>query len=213
MLFLFKGQEFVGIREGARGAQRFVESYKKRADRTSLTGPLRSALQLLAEWEPGMLQYMRDLPLRTRAIPLERMDDDDDFLPGPEMIAAAAEVLPSTLLRHFACRALRLCRRHPKRRTVASSDAVGGRDSTRSGVYPVLLAVIALGFDAADRRVPFSILATGLLDQPAHLATAALGLLVLACFIEAPRRFYVAALVASMAIPVFSSGLAAERCA
>ena len=80
MLFLVKGQEFVGIREGARGAQRFVESYKKRADRTSLTGPLRSALQLLAEWEPGMLPYVQDLPLRTRAILFERMDDDG-FLP------------------------------------------------------------------------------------------------------------------------------------
>lgn len=60
--------------------------------------------------------------------------------------------------------------------------------------------MIALGFDAADRRVPFSFLGTGLLDEPAHLATAALGLLVLACFIDAPRRFYVAALIASVAI-------------
>lgn len=64
----------------------------------------------------------------------------------------------------------------------------------------MLLAVVALAFDAADRRVPFSILASGLLDEPAHLATAALGLLVLACFIDAPRRFYVAALIASVAI-------------
>jgi inner membrane protein len=67
-------------------------------------------------------------------------------------------------------------------------------------VVPVLLAGVALGFDAADRRVPFSVLATGLLDEPAHLATAALGLLALACFVDAPRRFYVAGLVASVAI-------------
>ena len=79
MLFLVKGQEFVGGREGTRGAQRFVESYKKRADRTSLIGPLRSALQLFAEWEPGMLPYIQDLPLQTRAILLERLDDDDGF--------------------------------------------------------------------------------------------------------------------------------------
>ncbi len=38
------------------------------------------------------------------------------------------------------------------------------------------------------------------LDEPAHLATAALGLLVVARFVEAPRRFYVAALTASVAI-------------
>ena len=70
----------------------------------------------------------------------------------------------------------------------------------RSWVIPLLLAGVALAFDAADRRVPFSVLATGLLDEPAHLATAALGLLALACFIDAPRRFYVAGLIASVAI-------------
>jgi len=64
----------------------------------------------------------------------------------------------------------------------------------------VLLAGIALAFDAMDRRVPFGLLSTGLLDEVAHLATAALGLMVLACLIDAPRRFYVAALVASVAI-------------
>ena len=55
-------------------------------------------------------------------------------------------------------------------------------------------------FDAADRRVPFSVLASGLLDEVAHLATGALGLLALACFIDAPRRYYVAGLIASEAI-------------
>lgn len=64
----------------------------------------------------------------------------------------------------------------------------------------MLLAGVALAFDAADRRVPFNILGSGLLDEPAHLATAALGLLVLACLVDVPRRFYVAALIASVAI-------------
>jgi inner membrane protein len=72
--------------------------------------------------------------------------------------------------------------------------------SVRWWAYPILLAGIALAFDAADRRVQFSILNTGPLDEVAHLATAALGLLVLACFIDVPRRFYVAALIASVAI-------------
>ena len=76
----------------------------------------------------------------------------------------------------------------------------GGRESIRWWAYPVLLAGVALAFDAADRRVPFHILGSGLLDEPAHLATAALGLLVLACLVDVPRRFYVAALIASVAI-------------
>lgn len=77
---------------------------------------------------------------------------------------------------------------------------LGGRESIRWPGYPVLLAGLALGFDAADRRVPFSILYSGLLDEPAHLATGALGLLALSCFIDVPRRFYVAGMIASVAI-------------
>ena len=65
---------------------------------------------------------------------------------------------------------------------------------------PLLLAAVALAFDAADRRIRFGVWTTGPVDEVAHLATAALGLLVLARFIDAPRRFYVAALIASVAI-------------
>ena len=87
-----------------------------------------------------------------------------------------------------------------------------GRDLIKSWALPVLLAVVALAFDAADRRVPFSVLATGALDEPAHLATGALGLLALSCFIDVPRRFYVAGLIASVAIdldhiPLFFFGV------
>jgi inner membrane protein len=67
---------------------------------------------------------------------------------------------------------------------------------------PLLLAGVALAFDAADRRIPFGVWTTGPVDEVAHLATAALGLLVLARFIAAPRRFYIAALIASVAIDV-----------
>jgi membrane-bound metal-dependent hydrolase YbcI (DUF457 family) len=70
----------------------------------------------------------------------------------------------------------------------------------RWGVGPLLLAAAALAFDAADRRIPFGVWTTGPVDEVAHLATAALGLLVLARFIDAPRRFYIAALIASVAI-------------
>jgi inner membrane protein len=72
--------------------------------------------------------------------------------------------------------------------------------SVRLWAYPIVLAGVALGFDAAYRGVQFSLLSTGPLDEVAHLATAALGLLALACFIDVPRRFYVAALAASVAV-------------
>jgi inner membrane protein len=65
---------------------------------------------------------------------------------------------------------------------------------------PLLLATIALAFDAAKRKIPFGVWTTGPVDEVAHLCTAALGLLVLARFIAAPRRFYVATLIASVAI-------------
>ena len=75
-----------------------------------------------------------------------------------------------------------------------------GRDLIRLWAVPVLLAGVALAFDAAERRLASSILTTGALDEPAHLATGALGLLALSCFIDVPRRFYVAGLIASVAI-------------
>jgi inner membrane protein len=76
----------------------------------------------------------------------------------------------------------------------------GGVGAVRLWAYPVLLAAMALGFGEAERRVQFDLWSTGLLDETSHLATAALGLLVLACVLDVPRRFYVAALIASVAI-------------
>ena len=64
------------------------------------------------------------------------------------------------------------------------------------------LLLVALAFDAADRRIPFGMWTTGPVDEVAHMSTAAPGLLGLARFIDAPRRFYVAALIASVAIDV-----------
>jgi inner membrane protein len=76
----------------------------------------------------------------------------------------------------------------------------GERSAASTWAGPLLLAGVALVFDALNRHVDFGLLSTGPLDEVAHLATAALGLMVLACFVDAPRRFYVAALVASVAI-------------
>lgn len=66
----------------------------------------------------------------------------------------------------------------------------------------LVLAAAALAFDAVDRSIAFGVWTTGPVDEVAHFSTAALGLLVLARFIDAPRRFYVAALIASVAIDV-----------
>jgi membrane-bound metal-dependent hydrolase YbcI (DUF457 family) len=103
---------------------------------------------------------------------------------------------------------------------LSPQEYLGGRASMRAGPLgllgmrsaalrpvrwwagPLLLATAALAFDAAKRRIPFGVWTTGPVDEVAHLSTAALGLLVLACFIDAPRRFYVAALIASVAIDV-----------
>ena len=67
---------------------------------------------------------------------------------------------------------------------------LGSRYLIRSWALPILLAGVALAFDAADRRVPFSLLASGALDEGAHLATGALGLLALSCFIDVPRHLF-----------------------
>ncbi len=65
---------------------------------------------------------------------------------------------------------------------------------------PLLLTTVALAFDAARRTIPFGVWTTGPVDEVAHLSTAALGLLALARFIDAPHRFDVAALIASVVI-------------
>lgn len=85
-----------------------------------------------------------------------------------------------------------------QRRNVLLRSAVLG--ALRWWAGPLLAAAVALAFDAADRRIAFGVSTTGPVDEVAHLSTAALGLLVLARFIDAPRRFYVAALIASVAI-------------
>ena len=70
----------------------------------------------------------------------------------------------------------------------------------RAWVVPAGLAVVALVFDALNRLIPYGVLRTGPVDEVAHVATAALGLLVIDCVVALPRRTWVAALVASVAI-------------
>jgi inner membrane protein len=96
----------------------------------------------------------------------------------------------------------------PHERPAVVTPGIPGVPGMRSAVLrsvwwwagPLLLAATALAFDAAKRRIAFGVWTTGPVDEVAHLSTAALGLLVLIRFIEAPRRFYVAALIASVAI-------------
>lgn len=72
--------------------------------------------------------------------------------------------------------------------------------SVRWWAGPLLLAAIVPAVDAILHRIPFMFWIYGGLDWAGHLSTAALGLLVLARFIDAPRRFYVVAMIASVAI-------------
>lgn len=73
MLFqmvLVKCWEFINSQAGQAVAARFTETQKRDADWSSLTGPVRAALQGLAEWNAGVLPYIQDLPLRFHAMML-----------------------------------------------------------------------------------------------------------------------------------------------
>jgi hypothetical protein len=70
-MFLVKSHQFIQSKSGSSTADRFVDDQKRRADWTSLTGPLRSTLQALGEWQAGVLPYVQDLPLRCCALLLE----------------------------------------------------------------------------------------------------------------------------------------------
>lgn len=76
--------------------------------------------------------------------------------------------------------------------------------TVRPGDLPVwtapALAAVALVCDAAKREHSLTIVGSGLLDEPAHLAFAALGLLVLSGFVGLSARFWLAGLVMSVAI-------------
>ncbi len=67
-------------------------------------------------------------------------------------------------------------------------------------LLPVVLAGIALIFDAIDRDTPYSVIRTGLLDEPSHFATTALCVLALRRFMTLRASFVVGALIASVAI-------------
>ena len=80
VMFLMKCQEFVSNKEGARGAERFMRTYQQweHQGSPSLTDLLQAPLRLLAEWNPAVLPYVQDLPMRTKSIMLdvERTRDD-----------------------------------------------------------------------------------------------------------------------------------------
>src|SRR5690242_3017172 len=76
------------------------------------------------------------------------------------------------------------------------------RMAMRSPLVAVGLMAFVVGLDVAHRALPAGVLMTGVLDEPAHLATAALALL--ACTTPMTRtrhrRLLLTALVSSMAI-------------
>ena len=64
----------------------------------------------------------------------------------------------------------------------------------------IAMAAIALLFDSIDRDTPYSVVQTGLLDEPSHFATTALCVLALRRLMTLRTSFIVAALIASVAI-------------
>jgi hypothetical protein len=82
MMFLVKCQEFVSSQEGARSAERFMMTHQRwqQQGSPSLAELLQAPLRLLAEWNPGVLPYVQDLPMRIRSILLEGVCDDRDIL-------------------------------------------------------------------------------------------------------------------------------------
>jgi membrane-bound metal-dependent hydrolase YbcI (DUF457 family) len=67
-------------------------------------------------------------------------------------------------------------------------------------ILPAVLAAIALIFDGIDRDTPYSVIQTGLLDEPSHFAATALCVVALRRFVRLRTSFVVAALIASVAI-------------
>lgn len=78
------------------------------------------------------------------------------------------------------------------------------RATLRSPFVPVLLLFVVVGLDAIAASRRWHVLAAGLLDEPAHLATAALVLLAVAGprWLALHRGFTIAACLASVAIDV-----------
>lgn len=77
---------------------------------------------------------------------------------------------------------------------------VVGRALASRWVLPVALAAVALIFDAMDRDTPYSVVQTGLLDEPSHFAATALSVVALRRFLSLRTSFVVGALTASVAI-------------
>jgi inner membrane protein len=67
-------------------------------------------------------------------------------------------------------------------------------------VLAIAMAAVALLFDSIDRDTPYSVIQTGLLDEPSHFAATALCVLALRRFMTLRTSFVIAALIASVAI-------------
>lgn len=87
VMFLIKCQEFVSSQEGARGAERFMRTHQQwqHQGSPSLADLLQAPLRLLAEWNPAVLPYVQDLPMRTKSIMLDVEGRRDDGSAWPEL--------------------------------------------------------------------------------------------------------------------------------
>ena len=78
-LFLARAQQFIEHRE-PRMARRFVRHHPLPQPMSAAT--LQEIVNDLARWNPGVLPYLQWMPVRTRAIMLERCQDRETFWGG-----------------------------------------------------------------------------------------------------------------------------------
>ena len=78
-LFLARAQQFIEHRE-PRMARRFVRDHPLPQPMSAAT--LQEIVNDLARWNPGVLPYLQWMPVRTRAIMLERCQDRETFWGG-----------------------------------------------------------------------------------------------------------------------------------
>lgn len=77
---ILKGSQFVKSIDGPDAAMRRIEDWRRRAQfGPTLVEPIEMVLRELAAWDPSVLPYIQDVPLRIQAVLLQGVDSQDGF--------------------------------------------------------------------------------------------------------------------------------------
>ncbi|MGQ0631640.1 MAG: hypothetical protein ACT4P1_11390 [Sporichthyaceae bacterium] len=74
-----KAHQFISGKAGDSVGQRYLDRWATAEFDATMTEPVRAVLRDLASWDPGILPYIQDIPLRMRAIMLEAQDHKGTF--------------------------------------------------------------------------------------------------------------------------------------